>query len=95
MNYSSRNLMEFKFEANNVSAPAEEMEKEIKEAGGVTFNLRLNLMYVSRSSGFFFHMRRGGMKVTCKDLKLGLSVGANSGSLITDGKPKDCEVSNG
>lgn len=94
-NYNSPNLMEFKFEANNVSAPAEEMEKEIKEAGGVTFNLRLNLMYVSRSSGFFFHMRRGSMKVTCKDLKLGLSVGANSGSLITDGKPKDCEISNG
>ncbi|PRQ44121.1 hypothetical protein RchiOBHm_Chr3g0475721 [Rosa chinensis] len=90
---SSPSTMEFKFEANNVSAPAADIEKEIKETGGVTFNLSIDMKYVSRSSGFWWHVKSGSMKVTCKDLKIGLSVGANSGSLT--GEKKNCEVSGG
>ncbi|XP_050379569.1 uncharacterized protein LOC126796900 [Argentina anserina] len=83
--------LEFKFEVNNGSAPAADMDKEIREAGGVTFNLIFNLNYEERSSGLWWHIKSGNMKVTCKDLKIGLAVGANSGTL-TGGK-KDCDVS--
>ncbi|XP_004305589.1 PREDICTED: uncharacterized protein LOC101304211 [Fragaria vesca subsp. vesca] len=88
---NANTLMEFKFDLNNATAPAEDMQKEIKDWGGVTFNLRLSLNYVERSSGFWWHMKNGVMKITCKDLKIGLAVGTNTGTL--SGDKKDCEVS--
>ncbi|CAB4287059.1 unnamed protein product [Prunus armeniaca] len=102
MNLDSRakGTMHMKMETYNTTASSavEDMEKEQKEGGNVSFNLRLTLSYDMKAGGFFYNhysnYRSGTLRVKCSDLKVPLPAGSNTGSMPS-GSSKACDISDG
>ncbi|XP_009350022.2 uncharacterized protein LOC103941537 [Pyrus x bretschneideri] len=93
----SKGTMHLKMEAYNStvgSGVVEDMEKEQKEGGGVSFNLRMSVTYMMKHTWWYRSYRAGTLRVKCTDLKVNLPVGASSGSM-SGGSSRKCDITNG
>ncbi|RXH76388.1 hypothetical protein DVH24_019276 [Malus domestica] len=94
----SKGTMQLKMEMSNSTAGSssvEDMEKEQKEGGGVSFSLRMSLTYTMQHGWWYsINYRAGILRVKCTDLKVNLPVGASSGSM-PGGSSKKCDITDG